>query len=82
MMKKKDILALVISVAIIGASVFFMLQLLSPAQDDSTLTTESDAIPAVPDSIDETTYKNIENLSDYGGANLEGIGKRDLFSKF
>jgi hypothetical protein len=81
-MKKKDILVLIVSVVIIGASVFFMLQMITPKVDESSITTESEAIPSVPESLDETTYKNVEELSDYGEANLDGIGKNDLFAGF
>ena len=81
-MKKKDIFVLVISIAVIGASVFFMFQMITPKVDESSITTESEAIPSVPESLDETTYKNVESLSDYGEANLDSIGKTDLFAGF
>lgn len=80
-MRKRDIVILVISFAVIGISLFFMLRLLFPPKNDNTAT-ESSNIPTVPTTIDETTYKNVENLSDYGTVNLKGLGKSNLFGGF
>lgn len=81
-MKKRDIIILIIALLAIGLSVFFMLRMLFPPQDNSAITQESESIPVVPSTIDDATYNNIEGLADYGQANLEGIGKKDLFSGF
>lgn len=81
-MRKKDILVMVIALIAIGASVFFMLRLLSPKKDASQTATESENIPNVPSVIDEATYKNVETLSDYGTVTMQGIGKTDLFAGF
>lgn len=80
-MKNKDILMLVVSVFIIGFSVYFIINLLQPPQIEVG-ESESDTIPAVPTEIDETTYKNVESLSDYGTVTLDGIGKSNLFAGF
>lgn len=80
-MKKRDIVILLISFAVIGVSLFFILRLLFPPKKADT-GTEANTIPAVPTTIDETTYKNVENLSDYGTINLTGLGKNNLFGGF
>lgn len=80
-MKKRDIIILIISFAVIGVSLFFMLRLLFPPKKIDTVT-EASTIPTVPTTIDETTYKNVENLSDYGSINLTGLGKSNLFGGF
>jgi hypothetical protein len=81
-MKKKEIVVLIFACAIIGVSVFFIVRMLFPPSDNTQITGESEQIPTVPAAIDETTYKNIENLSDYGAATIDGIGKSDLFAGF
>lgn len=81
-MKKKDIVILAISFVVIFGAIFMMLRLLSPNQNGSQNKSEADSIPTVPDQIDETTYKTIESLFDYGEATLQNIGKTDLFAGF
>lgn len=81
-MKKKDIVILAFSIAIIGVAVFFMLRMLFPPQNNSAIVEEAATIPVVPSTIDESTYKGVENLSDYGDVSLDGIGKKDLFAGF
>lgn len=81
-MKKRDFIILALSFAVIGFAVFMMFRLLSPSTDSGNTSSEADNIPTVPGQIDETTYRTIEGLSDYGEAALENIGKKDLFAGF
>jgi len=81
-MKKKDILILTIAFFAMGISIFLVIRMLSPKQEESQTITEVETIPEVPSNIDEQTYKNVETLSDYGTITMEGIGKSDLFSGF
>lgn len=81
-MKKKDILILIIAFLVMGVSIFLVIRMLSPKQQESQTVAEVETIPEVPSSIDEQTYKNVETLSDYGTITMEGIGKSDLFSGF
>jgi hypothetical protein len=81
-MKKRDVVTLIFACVIIGVAIFFMMRMLFPPADNSEVTEEAEKIPTVPATIDETTYKNVEGLSDYGAVNLEGIGKSNLFAGF
>jgi hypothetical protein len=81
-MRKKDIITLVVAVVIIGVSVYFMLQLLFPQENQANITSESERVQEVPESIDETTYETVKDLSDYGVPSLSELGKKDLFAGF
>lgn len=79
-MKPKDIITLVVAVVVIGVCGYFAANMLFPKKDTSNLeTTEAQKIERVPLEIDETTYKAVQNLSDYGQPDLSGLGKVDLF---
>lgn len=78
-MTKKDIVTLVISLIVISACVFGVITILSPKKNTNVQGTKTEVVP-VPKEIDEKTYKNVNDLKDYGKPNIEGIGKEDLFS--
>jgi hypothetical protein len=78
-LKKRDIFILILSVFVIAVAGFFLMRMIFPPKDNTAITEEANKIPAVPATIDETTYEGVENLSDYGAANLTKIGKTDLF---
>jgi hypothetical protein len=77
--KKKDIILLSVSLIVILVSVYFSFGLLFPSNEDTTADNATKKEKIVPSSIDETGYKSVETLSDYGKPNLDGIGKSDLF---
>ncbi len=81
-MKPKEVITLIIAVIIIGASFYFMLQLLFPSNNSSNQITESTQVQEIPEKIDEDTYNTVKDLSDYGVPSLSGLGKTDLFSEF
>lgn len=80
-MRTKDIPVLVFCIIIIGVSVYFSVQLLFPQSKVKTEGVQVD-VPEIPETFDETTYKTITNLSDYGKPALDGLGKADLFGGF
>lgn len=83
-MNKKNILTILVSVIVMGVSIYFIYSLLFPKKPDTTVdtTNKTEGIQTVPSSFDETTYKAISILSDYGKPALSGIGKGDIFSDF
>jgi hypothetical protein len=78
-MKKKEIITIIISLVVMGASIFYMLQLLFPPDQNQTVEKESEKVPQVNTELDENTYKRVEDLSDYGLPGLDDIGKSDIF---
>lgn len=79
-MKIKDVVTVVVAVAVIGVCGYFAVNMLFPKKDTSNLeSTEAQKIERVPLEIDETTYKAVQSLSDYGQPDLSGLGKADLF---
>lgn len=80
-MKPKEIVILVICTLIIGVSIYFSMSLLFPKPKVTTEGIKSE-VPEIPESFDESTYKTITELSDYGKPQLDGLGKADLFGGF
>jgi hypothetical protein len=78
--KQRDIIVLVIATIIIGVAIYFMWVLLNPKPKDQNLLQTSTAT-GLTGQIDQTTFKRIDALSDYGRPNLDNIGKPDLFAK-
>lgn len=79
-MKKNDIVKLVIAtVVIIGCIVFAMFYLFpSKKQNQNQVSISQQEQTRIPNKIDETVFKTIATLSDYGKPNLDNIGKSDL----
>lgn len=80
-MKTKDIITLVVATLIIAVSVFFIVRLLSPSTNVNTAGTKSTVVP-VPEQIDDSAFKSVSDLKDYGKPALSGLGKSDLFAGF
>lgn len=80
-MKKKDIVALIISAIVIVFSVYFIIQLVS-STPKTTTNSVADSVTSVSGEFDENTIEKILSLSDYGKPSLSGIGKSDLFSSY
>lgn len=87
-MTKKDIITLTVALVIICVCAYFGYTLLTnsgKSTQTSQNTTENENKAAknnIPKTIDETTYKTINTLSDYGKPELSGLGKPDLFADF
>lgn len=82
-MSKKEIITLVVACAVIGVAVYFITTLLFPNQKTNDESTgKSTNTQTVPTELDDTTYKSINTLSDYGKPDLSGVGKSDLFAGY
>lgn len=80
-MKTKDIITLVLAIGAIVVSAYFGYNMLFPSQNKTqNENVQAEKVNVVPKEIDETTYKAVEVLSDYGKPALDGLGKPDLFN--
>lgn len=82
-MTKKEIIILICACLAIGLSIYFGFTLLFPSdKSNDQSSTNSNNVEQVSSEIDETTYKTVNTLSDYGKPELSGVGKSDLFAGF
>lgn len=82
-MSKRDIITLVAASLVLGVAIYFIINLLSPPAEKTESTAETaETTQTVPAKVDDTAYKSITTLSDYGKPALSGIGKTDLFAGY
>lgn len=81
-MKPKEIIILVVTLVIIGVCGYFSYQMLFPSAPQVSKAGQTTTnVPKIPANINEdSSYTNVQNLSDYGKPDLSNIGKSDLFA--
>lgn len=80
-MKTKDIITMVVAVALIGVSGYFVYKMLSPATNNKQSTTgnQQQTRDTFTGNIDQTTLDQISSRKDYGEATLDNIGRTNPF---
>jgi hypothetical protein len=81
-MKKKDIITLVISILVMGVSIFFLWGMLfpkAPATSNTNNTQQTAVKNEFTGNIDNDTLDQIKKLNDYGEAPLDNIGRVNPF---
>jgi flagellar basal body-associated protein FliL len=82
-MSKKEIITLVVACSVLGIAIYFIVTLLFPNNNTSNQNvTQNTNTQTVPAELNDTTYKTVNTLSDYGKPDLSGLGKSDLFAGF
>jgi len=79
-MKKKDILTIIVAVALIGVSGYFLYKMLAPAKTNTASNAEVRKTEVtITGDIDQDTLKLITEKKDYGQAALDNIGRTNPF---
>lgn len=80
-MKTKDIITILIAVAILGISGYFLYKMLAPTPVKTTVDTQNTTeTKQLTDEEYEATLKEIAAKKDYGEATLDNIGRTNPFS--
>lgn len=79
-MKTKDIITIVVAIALIGVSGYFIYKMLAPTSSQKTATTQTQTTgDTFTGKIDQTTLDQITAKKDYGEATLDNIGRTNPF---
>jgi hypothetical protein len=78
-MKKKDVITIIICLAIISVSGFFLYRIVYPPKTVETPQTTQKTETKFTGNIDEETLEQVKKLNDYGEANLDNVGRVNPF---
>jgi len=81
-MKRKDIITVVIAVAVILVAGYFVYIMLFPSTKATAVTSKTtvEKTEKVTGNINQETLNKISALKDYGEANLDNVGRVDPFA--
>ena len=81
-MKRKDLISIIASLAVIGVAIYFGLGMMGVIKKapKKVVATNPAAEKNFTGNIDKDTLENINKLNDYGEASLDNIGRINPFA--